>query len=200
MSREPAARLSRQGRKDQILDSAGALILERGLSQCTLEAVAIKAGISKALIYRHFSAVEDLLKALLERDYRASGEDLSAKDAENFQQRIRLGLIRAFNYCGENGAVVHTLLSDPGVAQLLGAGALPDAQAVHRVFAGHAAATYDLPRDIAALTSYLMLKATTGAGEPLKRMEISPDKAAEVWATFCEAGWAAVAERYSETA
>lgn len=198
MSRERASRLSRQGRRDQILDSAKALVLKRGLSQCTLEAVAVEAGISKALIYRHFSAVDDLLKGLLERDYEPSGADLTAQEAKDFQERLRLGLSRTFNYCGENSAVVHALLNDPGVAQLLGPNAVPDAQAVHRVYAGHAAAAYGLPREIAALGAYLMLKAATGAGEPLSRMNVSPDQAAEVWATFCEAGWAALAERYGE--
>lgn len=200
MSRERASRLSREGRRDQILDSAKALILKHGLSQCTLEAVAVEAGISKALIYRHFSAVDDLLRALLERDYQPSGADLMVKDAGDFRERIRLGLFRTFNYCGENSAVVHALLNDPGVAQLLGAGALPDPVEVHRTYAGHAASAYGLPREVAALGAYLMLKAATGAGEPLMRMGVSPDQAAEVWATFCEAGWAAVAERYGKKA
>ncbi len=200
MSRERASRLSRQGRKDQILDSAKTLILKHGLSRCTLEAVAIEAGISKALIYRHFSAVDDLLRALLARDYQPSGTDLTVKDATDFHERIRVGLARTFNYCGENSAVVHALLNDPGVAELLGPGVLPDPQAVHRVYAGHAAAAFKLPHDVAALTAYLMLKAATGAGEPLNQMDVSPDRAAEVWATFCEAGWAAVAERYGQKA
>ena len=63
MASKRAPRLSNDDRRVQILDSAKALILERGLSNCTLEEVAIYAGISKALIYRHFSKLEELLEA-----------------------------------------------------------------------------------------------------------------------------------------
>lgn len=198
MNRERASRLSRQGRRDQILDSAKSLILTRGLSQCTLEAVAIEAGISKALIYRHFSAVDELLKALLEREYRPSDADLAVRDATDFMDRVRLGLRRTLGYCADNGAIVHMLLSDPGIAQLLGADALPDAQSLHRTYAGHAAATYGLPGDIASVVAFLMLNAAAGSGDGLARTGVSADQAAELWTTFCQAGWEAVAARYGQ--
>ncbi len=57
-------------RREQILDSAVALIIDRGLSSCTLEAVSVQARISKPLIYKYFLRLEDLFKALVEREYR----------------------------------------------------------------------------------------------------------------------------------
>lgn len=200
MDRARASRLSREGRRGQILDSAKALILKDGLSRCTLEAVAVQAGISKALIYRHFSAVDELLQALLEREHHPATDDLSAADAEGFSDRVRLGIERAFASCEENDAVVHMLLNDPGVAQLLGAGALPEAERIHRAFAGHAASAYSLPPEFASLGAYLMLNAMVGSGDPLKKMGIDSDLAAEFWSTFSLAGWAAVSARYSRGA
>ncbi|WP_304171537.1 TetR/AcrR family transcriptional regulator [Phenylobacterium aquaticum] len=200
MDRARASRLSREDRREQILDSAKALILEGGLSQCTLEAVAIQAGISKALIYRHFSTVEDLLRALLSREYHPAAGDLKAAEANDFPERVRLGTERVFAYCNENRALVHMLLNDPGVARLLGADALPAPDSVHRVFAGHAAATYGLPPGLASLGAYLMLNAMVGSGDPVERMGLTSETAAAFWTTFSLAGWAAVAARYGQKA
>jgi len=196
MDRTRASRLSREGRREQILDSAKALILKDGLSRCTLEAVAIEAGISKALIYRHFSAVEDLLRALLSREHHPPQQDLAADDAQGFAERIRLGAERMFAHCDDNRTIVRMLLNDPGVARLLGAERMPDPQQVHRAYAGHAAQTYGLPPELASLGAFLMLNAMAGSGDAVHRMGLTSEQAAEFWATFSTAGWAAVSARY----
>jgi len=200
MDRTRASRLSREGRREQILDSAKALILKDGLSRCTLEAVAVEAGISKALIYRHFSAVEDLLRALLNREYHPPRQDLAADDASGFAERVRLGSERLFAHCNENRTIVRMLLSDPGVARLLGADSLPDRQLVHRAYAAHAAQTYGLPPDLASLGAFLMLNAIAGSGDAVHRMGLTSEQAAEFWTTFSTAGWAAVSARYGRDA
>lgn len=197
MDRTRAARLSREGRKEQILDSAKALILKDGLSGCTLEAVAIEAGISKALIYRHFSAVEELLRALLNREYHPPEGDLAADAAEGFAERVRLGAGRLFAHCNDNRTIVRMLLNDPGVARLLGAANTPDPRHVHRAYAGHAAQTYGLPPELASLGAYLMLNAMSGSGDAVERIGLTSEEAAEFWTTFSTAGWAAVSARYA---
>ena len=65
-----AQRMSPDKRREQIMDSAVALIVSRGLSSCTLEVVAVEARISKPLIYKYFPKLADLFKALVEREYR----------------------------------------------------------------------------------------------------------------------------------
>lgn len=61
--RKRAPRMSPEQRREQIMDSAVALIVSRGLSSCTLE-----AHISKPLTYRYFPRLADLFKALVERE------------------------------------------------------------------------------------------------------------------------------------
>ncbi len=60
--------MSPEQRREQIMDSAVALIVSRGLSSCTLEVVALEAHISKPLTYRYFPRLADLFKALVERE------------------------------------------------------------------------------------------------------------------------------------
>jgi len=55
-----ARRMSPAQRREQILDTAVEMIVERGLSHCTLEEVAAQASISKPLIYKYFQRRDEL--------------------------------------------------------------------------------------------------------------------------------------------
>lgn len=58
-------------REQCILDAAISLILRQGYDKTTLGDVALEAGISRGLVYRHFSNKERLFEALLLREVRA---------------------------------------------------------------------------------------------------------------------------------
>src|SRR5579862_1627722 len=64
-----ARRMDPQARREQILDAAVGLIVENGHSGCTLEQVAAAAAVSTPLVYKYFPRREDLLRALLEREF-----------------------------------------------------------------------------------------------------------------------------------
>ncbi|MBJ8344144.1 TetR/AcrR family transcriptional regulator [Antrihabitans sp. YC2-6] len=53
--------------RDRILDALEALMLDGGLSQITLEAVAAKAGVSKGGLLYHFPSKEDLFAGMARR-------------------------------------------------------------------------------------------------------------------------------------
>src|SRR5271155_3941713 len=98
-----AKRMSPEKRREQILDSAVALIVERGLSSCTLEAVATQARISKPLIYKYFLRLEDLLKELVEREYvylRGRGLDVLPSNVP-YEEIIHRSNLRALEYLYE---------------------------------------------------------------------------------------------------
>jgi AcrR family transcriptional regulator len=60
-------RLSRTERREALLDAATDLLVERGPGGVTMEGVAARAGVTKALPYRHFANAEAVLVALVER-------------------------------------------------------------------------------------------------------------------------------------
>ena len=95
-----AQRMAPDKRREQILDSAVALIIDRGLSSCTLEAVSVQARISKPLIYKYFLRLEDLFKALVEREYRyLRGRGLNVLPLDvPFEEIIRRSNLRAMEY------------------------------------------------------------------------------------------------------
>ncbi len=60
------ARLSAKQRREKIVTSAIALFSEKGFSGTTTRALARKAGISEALLFRHFPDKKSLYEAILE--------------------------------------------------------------------------------------------------------------------------------------
>ena len=53
--------------RQRILDAAGPCFAARGYARTTVEEVASRAGVSKALVYHHFGSKERILDAVIER-------------------------------------------------------------------------------------------------------------------------------------
>lgn len=60
--------MTRDERRDQLLNVAGDLLAQGGFDAVTMEGVAERAGVSKALPYAHFDNAAQLLLALFERE------------------------------------------------------------------------------------------------------------------------------------
>lgn len=63
-------RLSKPARREQLLDTAAELLLEAGTAM-TMEGLAARAGVSKALPYLHFDDAADVLVKLHERELQS---------------------------------------------------------------------------------------------------------------------------------
>lgn len=55
---------NKRARRQQIIESAESLWLERGLKGTTLDAVAARAGLGKGTLYLYFDGLEDLKRAV----------------------------------------------------------------------------------------------------------------------------------------
>lgn len=90
----PRRRLSAEARRQVILDAALDAFADGGFHETSLESVASRAGISKALIYEHFESKRELHQALLEMYVhemleRVTGAVAGAGSAED---RLQAGL------------------------------------------------------------------------------------------------------------
>jgi AcrR family transcriptional regulator len=65
----------KEQRREAILDAAAALLEERGLADVSLSAIARRAELSKANLYRYFESREAIFLELLLSDYRAIAEE-----------------------------------------------------------------------------------------------------------------------------
>ena len=192
------ARLSAAERREQIMDAATAAILDGGVAQCTLDAVAARAGVSKALIYKHFANREDLLAAILAREYEIlRGRGMSPRSPElPFETLLAAGNQRAFQYLHDRGPILRTLFSERRAAQLLSRADREERSELTRFYAEKIAETYAVPRDLAYMGTLLTINAPAAATRALKRYGVAPEEAAAFWTTFILGGWAAASARY----
>ena len=118
-SQAPARRrLSAPDRRAAILESALEAFSERGFSEASLDDVAARGGISKALIYEHFPSKRDLQLAVLDtymHELIAAVVDAVA-DAPDDEERLRAGIDSFLVFASERPAVLRLLtrnVSDP---------------------------------------------------------------------------------------
>jgi AcrR family transcriptional regulator len=64
---EPVRRLPRAERREQILASATEAFARSGFAATSLDDIAVQAGITRVILYRHFDSKVDLYQAVLDR-------------------------------------------------------------------------------------------------------------------------------------
>src|SRR3954454_5431761 len=64
----PARRMRAPARREQLLDVTTQLVVERGFPAVTIEAIAQRAGITRAVVYQHFGDLPTLLEAAIDRE------------------------------------------------------------------------------------------------------------------------------------
>lgn len=97
------ARMSAADRREAILEAARAAFAEGGFHETSLDAVAERAGVSKALLYEHFSSKRELYVAMLEMHVHELVERISGAvaGAEPGEPRMRAGLEAFFGFVEE---------------------------------------------------------------------------------------------------
>lgn len=69
-------RLSGTGRRELIIDAAALVFAEKGMAGSTTKAIAQRAGVSEALLYRHFPSKEALYFAVLRNLVRVQNDEV----------------------------------------------------------------------------------------------------------------------------
>jgi AcrR family transcriptional regulator len=121
---QPRKRLSGERRREVILAAGLDAFAAGGYHETSLEDVAARAGISKALIYEHFASKRDLFRALLdtyvgELMERVVGTIAAAEPGED---RLREGIAAFLAYVEERREAWRMLVrnvSDPEIAESL---------------------------------------------------------------------------------
>lgn len=190
-------RLSPEERRAQIMDSAVRLIVARGLSSCSLEEVAAEAGVSKPLVYKYFASRDDLLKAVLAREYtflRGRGLDVLPADLP-FEPMVRTAVRRSMDYLYERGPIMRLLASDRSVAGLVQDRDRDERSVMTRYFSEGAERRYGVTPAEAAIITILTVNAPILSARALKQRGIAAEEASEVWAEFILGGWKALEAR-----
>lgn len=122
---QPVARAGRTERtRQRILDAAGECFSAAGFAKTTVDEVAARAGVSKALVYHYFSGKEELLDAVLQRTVgeweRLTIDEVSGAEGAVLDRIARLHRA-CMAYARQTPVLCAILEVDPRV--LLGTGA-----------------------------------------------------------------------------
>jgi AcrR family transcriptional regulator len=106
-------RLTKEERREELLDAAAGIVVERGLGGITMEGLAERAGVSKALPYQHFENAHDVLLSLYQREIGWLGARIvdAVGEFEEPQARVRAAISAYFDAVVERGAVLGALSS-----------------------------------------------------------------------------------------
>lgn len=118
-------RLSPHDRRMQLLDCAGRIVLDNGLSKFTIDALAKEAAVSTPLIYKYFDTRIAILQALLVRETDAFAAKLKERlqQSTNFEEIVRMFVAINFDSV-RAGSLLSVLISQPDVRGGLGASEL----------------------------------------------------------------------------
>ena len=113
--------MSAADRRATILDAARDAFAETGYHETSLDSIAERAGVSKALLYEHFSSKRELYVAMLEVHVAELIERIAGAiaDAEPGEARMRAGLEAFFGFVEERRGTWRIMFSnatDPDVA------------------------------------------------------------------------------------
>src|SRR5919198_574733 len=107
-------RLPRAEREDRMLDAAEAVFGKHGFQAASMDEIARKSGITKALLYQYFGSKEGLYEACLERGRARLFDELErvAEAASSPLDRLRGVVTAYFDYIDEHRADAWLLYGD----------------------------------------------------------------------------------------
>jgi len=134
-----ARRISGSRRRQQILDVATELFARQGFAGTTTRQIAQRAGVTEALVFRHFPRKQDLYWAVIDYKCQAGSPDLRRQLQQGGTERQALAGI-AEEFFRRN-------FEDNTLGRLLLFSALEQHQLSHRFFRTHVAERYEILAD-----------------------------------------------------
>ncbi|HEX8773299.1 MAG TPA: TetR/AcrR family transcriptional regulator [Pyrinomonadaceae bacterium] len=125
-----ASRMAGEERRLQILQVAISLFAKKGFRGTTTKEIAQAAGVSEAMVFRHFATKEELYKAILDHKACASGsldlchaetvtDAIARKDDRAVFEQLGLALLRHHEHDTEFlGLLMHSALEGHELAQM----------------------------------------------------------------------------------
>lgn len=158
-------------RRNVILDRAAELIAAEGVSAVSMERISREAGVSKALLYKYFANLIELLQALLIREQARlfADQQAAAETAGTLEEIVRRTTGVYLSHVEANGVHIQRLMAEPAVAE---AARTHDREGRRRTVAFLTrvlAEATGAPKEIAQLATELSMGMTGVAGELVSR-------------------------------
>jgi AcrR family transcriptional regulator len=163
--RTRGARLTRDERRAHFLDMAAEIITGQGADSVTMEGVAARAGVSKALGYRYFTNRDDLLMALFDREMAILDHRISTAVAEaaGFEEGLRAIVGAWVDLIIERGRLLGSLQQSKIIEGPVEQRRMDRQDGIDKFFAHLITSEYDIDRDDAILVAATLVSGSEGA-------------------------------------
>jgi len=120
LARTRADRPDRDARREALLDAASKLLDEGGVAAVTMDAVAVAAGVSRPLVYKHFANRDQLIADLWRRETAINDRRVfdSVRDLPDFESVVRgavEAIVELLRERGRNASLLRGETFDPEV-------------------------------------------------------------------------------------
>jgi AcrR family transcriptional regulator len=158
-------RLAPKERQSLILDHTAEIIARDGVATLSMDMISRQAGISKSLVYNYFPNITDLLRQLLQREWRRLRrlQAEAADQAETFEGLVRAVTHVYLKYIDERGLLIERLQAEPSVSAIHDPTEFGRDSAVDYL-ASIVEAHFDLPPDIAKAATDISFGLPAAAG------------------------------------
>lgn len=145
MATKKRTRLSPNDRLMHLLDCASVLILERGLSSFTIDALAEEADVSSSLIYKYFDTRLILLQKLLHREFTRFFSEIMARieGAKSFEEVVEIVVSVNFDEDAK-GNILNILRKQADVREILDGTAGEAASQINKILINGIATNYQM--------------------------------------------------------
>ena len=121
-TRKPAragARLPRGERREQLLEAASEIYVDRGYHAAGMDEIAERAGVSKPVLYQHFTSKLDLYLAVLQQhgDILVAGVRQALRTTTDNRQRLRAAIQAFFDFIEDDSQGYRLIFENDNVAE-----------------------------------------------------------------------------------
>jgi AcrR family transcriptional regulator len=183
--RAKRVRLAPEQRRSLILDHAADIVARDGVSALSMDSIGREAGISKALVYNYFPNTTELLRQLLQREWRRLRrlQVEAAREADTFEALVRSVTHVYLKYIDERGLLIERLQAEPAVSAIHDPTEFSRDSAVGYladIVAGH----FGLPADIAKAATDISFGLPAAAGVYLLQRKMSREALEDLTVTM----------------
>lgn len=173
-SRRPRLRLTREERRQQIVDEADRLVRTEGVHAVSMKRIARELGMSEAQTYNYFSSSAELLAAIARAELVEMNKARLAagRQCTDPQMRYTLTTLAYLRQVATRGEVLQQLLALPDVRALLRDEHEDRRSANRKVLSGVYSEAYKVPPQVSELVGGLLTALSLRGGRLLARGKI----------------------------
>ena len=173
---------------------AAEIIVESGVSAVSMESVAARSNVDKRLGYRYFTNRDDLIGALVEREFEVMRQRVHQElpAITSFEERLRVNTRLWLATIAERGPLLRRLLYCEGPHEHYASTILNAAVAD---WAAMIVTETGLDATLAEIVTRMLLAAMSGAVDVMQTGVKPLDEVADLYSTIALAGMRAVAQR-----